>query len=125
MESSSEASIATPNPAQAATTLVTNHEEDAIVQSDFGKFVTEAKATGDLTAVSQVMADFINTSQGEVTSAEATPSASQAKLVTSQASEKDSASQAKDHLSSASMGVTGAVMTAAVGAARLKQAKNN
>ncbi|WP_369351777.1 hypothetical protein AB3Q54_00265 [Ligilactobacillus agilis] len=74
MESSSEASIATPNPAQAATTLVTNHEEDAIVQSDFGKFVTEAKATGDLTAVSQVMADFINTSQGEVTSAEATPS---------------------------------------------------
>lgn len=125
MESSSEASIATPNPAQAATTLVTNHEEDAIVQSDFGKFVTEAKATGDLTAVSQVMAEFINTPQGETATAAATPSASQAKPVTSQASEKDSASQAKDHLSSASMGVTGAVMTAAVGAARLKQAKNN
>lgn len=78
-----------------------------------------------MTAVSQVMADFINTSQGEVTSAEATPSASQAKLVTSQVSEKDSASQAKDHLSSASMGVTGAVMTAAVGVARLKQVKDN
>ncbi|MBM6763860.1 hypothetical protein [Ligilactobacillus agilis] len=36
-----------------------------------------------------------------------------------------SASQAKDHLSSASMGVTGAVMTAAVGVARLKQVKDN
>lgn len=35
------------------------------------------------------------------------------------------ASQAKDHLSSASMGVTGAVMTAAVGVARLKQVKDN
>ena len=36
-----------------------------------------------------------------------------------------SASQAKDHLSSASMGITGAVMTAAVGVARLKQVKDN
>ena len=36
-----------------------------------------------------------------------------------------SASKAKDHLSSASMGVTGAVMTAAVGVARLKQVKDN
>ena len=89
--------------------------------------VTEAKASGNLTAVSQTMAEFINTPQGETATAAATPSASQAKPApaTSQVSEKDSASQAKEHLSYASVGVTGAVMTAAVGAARLKQAKNN
>ena len=126
-ETSSQAPTTTASQAQATTVLAANHEEAAPLQSDFGKLVTEAKATGNLTAVSQTMAEFINTPQGETATAAATPSASQAKPApaTSQASEKDSASQAKDHLSSASMGVTGAVMTAAVGAARLKQVKDN
>ncbi|MDK6809255.1 hypothetical protein [Ligilactobacillus agilis] len=126
-ETSSQAPTTTASQAQATTVLAANHEEAAPLQSDFGKLVTEAKATGNLTAVSQTMAEFINTPQGETATAAATPSASQAKpaLATSQVSEKDSASQAKEHLSYASVGVTGAVMTAAVGAARLKQAKNN
>ena len=126
-ETSSQAPTTTASQAQATTVLAANHEEAAPLQSDFGKLVTEAKASGNLTAVSQTMAEFINTPQGETATAAATPSASQAKPApaTSQASEKDSASQAKDHLSSASMGVTGAVMTAAVGVARLKQVKDN
>lgn len=126
-ETSSQASTTAASPAQATAVLAANHEEAAPLQSDFGKLVTEAKASGNLTAVSQTMAEFINTPQGETATAAATPSASQAKPApaTSQVSEKDSASQAKEHLSYASVGVTGAVMTAAVGAARLKQAKNN
>lgn len=126
-ETSSQAPTTTASQAQATTVLAANHEEAAPLQSDFGKLVTEAKATGNLTAVSQTMAEFINTPQGETATAAATPSASQAKPApaTSQVSEKDSASQAKEHLSYASVGVTGAVMTAAVGAARLKQVKDN
>lgn len=136
-ESSSTATSEVSSQARVDETATTNQTANVSeIKTDFGHMVMDAMANNKLTSLSQAMTNYI--SQPQVTNQNIAKNVAQVANLTAQEDEKtgvqdkqSSHEQQKDAavksnsqaIKSASVGVAGAVMTAAVGAARMKQNK--
>ncbi|OXC10662.1 hypothetical protein AYP76_00900 [Ligilactobacillus agilis] len=136
-ESSSIATSEVSSQARVDETATTSQNANVSeIKTDFGHMVMDAMANNKLTSLSQAMTNYI--SQPQVTNQNIAENVAQVANLTAQKDEKTgvqdkqgSHEQQKDAavksdsqaIKSASVGVAGAVMTAAVGAARMKQNK--